>query len=117
MAGRPRKLVGHPGHFLMEWREDRELSPAQFAELMGIGLSTLYDLEAGKIDLSGKRAEKAAEVLNRGLKFRQVRATKGRIFDNKPLDLKDSIWVEADNVSPERREQAVKLLRVLNESK
>lgn len=100
MAGRTKKQsVNH----LRAWREYRGLTQAQLAELVDTTDNVISLLESGGRRLSDKWLYKLAPALN-------TRA--GFLLEFAPEDADLSILEAITDMAPERRAEAVRLLRV-----
>lgn len=91
--------------FFKEWRKFRDLSQEQLADRMGIARSYVSHIENGKRRYDQIFLEAAAEALN-----------------CQPADLimrdpgSSSIWTIWDQISPEQREQAAKVLETFKKT-
>lgn len=95
-------------HFIKQWRKYRGLTQERLAERIGLSVSSISQLETGKQDYSQSTLEALADALQ---------CEPGDLLMRNPLD-GEAIWSIWEKLTPATREQAVRLLQVLqNEEK
>lgn len=99
MAGKTKtESVNH----LRAWRQHKRLTQTALADLANTKASVISELESGQMQLSDKWLRRLAPHLG---------TTPGFLLDHNPNDM-DSAFIEAAMaVPPERREQALQILR------
>lgn len=91
-------------HFLVEWREFRQMTQEQLAVAVGTDKSVISLLESGDRGLSDKWARRLAPPL---------RTTPGAILDHNPNDTDTSIIELWLSVPEEDRPTALRMLKSL----
>ena len=93
-------------HFIKEWRVYRNLSQEALADRMGIARSYISHIENGKRRYDQIFLEAAADALG---------CEPADLIMRDPTQ-KDSIWTIWDQIAPEQREQAAKVLEVFKKT-
>lgn len=102
MAG---KTKTEPANHLRAWRQFRKLSQADLGAKIDTTANVISQLESGVRGLSHKWLVKLAPALG---------TTPGFLLDHDPNNL-DSAWTAATEAVPEdRRDEAMRILRVLS---
>jgi transcriptional regulator with XRE-family HTH domain len=91
-------------NYLRAWRKFRRLSQSDLGDLVGTTAGVISELETGHTQLSDKWLRRLAPALN---------TTPGRLLDYKPEDIADDLFLIADEMPAERREEAARILRVI----
>jgi transcriptional regulator with XRE-family HTH domain len=93
-------------HFVREWREYRQLSQEALAERMGIARSYISHIENGKRRYDQVFLEAAADAL----------ACQPADLIMRDPTQRGSIWSIWDQIAPEQREQAAKVLEAFKKT-
>ena len=88
-----------PGHFIREWRKDRDLTLEALADRVGTTHATLSRVERGKVPYSQPLLEALAEALG---------TTPASLIMRDPSN--PGIWDIWEDIAPAEREQATKVL-------
>jgi transcriptional regulator with XRE-family HTH domain len=109
--GRKRKeRLRHPGHYLREWREFRDMTGEQLAEAIGRSPASISQLENGRQGYRQKTLEDLARAL---------RTDPASLLGRNPFD-PDGVWALADRISrapPNARRAAIAVIDSLDPSK
>jgi transcriptional regulator with XRE-family HTH domain len=100
------KKTAKPRHFLREWRKHRGLTLERAADGLGTTHATLSRIERGKISYTQPMLEALAEL---------YRCAPADLIVRDPSSA-DSIWSIWDQIAPEQREQAVKVLETFKKT-
>lgn len=97
-----------PKFYFREWRKHRGMTQEDLAAQIGMATPSISQLETGKQGFSDTTLMALSEALN---------CQPGDLLMRNPLDT-EAVWSIWDNIPPERREQAVKVLKTFaNEPK
>jgi transcriptional regulator with XRE-family HTH domain len=96
------KATTTAANHLRAWRELRRMTQSQLAEAAGTSPSVISQLESGERGLSSKWLRALAPLLG---------TTPGFLLDHDPNDLDTAYLEAAMAVPPERREQALQILK------
>lgn len=96
-------------HFILEWRNYRRLSQDALAERMGISRSYISHVELGKRRYDQLFLEAAAEALG-------CQPADLIMRDPSQKDFRWSILDQIDQIVPEQREQALKVLETFKKT-
>lgn len=97
-----------PKFYFREWRNHRGLNQEELADLVGLTGPSISQLENGKQGFTDTTLIALADALN---------CRPGDLLMRNPLDT-EAVWSIWDNIPPERRDQAVKVLKTFaNEPK
>jgi transcriptional regulator with XRE-family HTH domain len=103
----PPSMAKRKGHFIREWRKHRGLTQEQLAERIGITREYVSLIEKGKRRYDQPFLESAADALT---------CSPADLIIRDPSS-PEAIWSIWDNIRPQDRERAVRLLEVLVEKK
>ena len=105
---KPRFKDPKPRYYFREWRKYRGFKQEDLAELVGVTAPSISQLETGKQGFTDTTLKALADALA---------CQPGDLLMRNPLDT-EAVWSIWDNIPPERREQAVKVLKTFaNEPK
>ncbi len=94
-----------PRHFIREWRKFRHLTQAQLAERADLTHGAISQLENAEVNYTQPTLEALADALQ---------CSPGDLIMRRPDD-PDAPWSIWDNLKPEQRKQAVRLLKALKD--
>lgn len=95
------------GNNLRAWRTYRKMTQAQLADAIGTSASVITMLEGGNRQLSPKWLRRLAPALG---------TTPGRLLELDPDDLPTDILRDWDDIPPENRDQARKVLQAFKKT-
>lgn len=101
----PRFKGEKPRFFFREWRKHRGKTQEELAEIMGVSTSSISQLETGKQGFTDTTLIALAEALN---------CEPGDLLMRNPLDT-EAPWSIWDKIKPERRPQALDVLKTFQE--
>lgn len=104
---RQKRPLDKPPHFLKEWREHKQLTQEQLADLVGTDKSVISLLESGGRGLSDKWARRLAEAL-------QIKP--GWLLDHSPDSLPTSIFEVWAAIPDDRQAQAIRVLQTFTKT-
>ena len=104
---RPHPKPPKARHFVREWRKHRRLSQEALAERIGKSHSAISQLENGRIDYTQGMLEALADALS---------CDPADLLMRDPTQT-ESLWSIWDQIKPENRVQAMRMLKALTDDK
>lgn len=97
----PHPKPARPRYFFKEWRKYRGHNQAELAELVGVSVSSISQLETGKQGFTDSTLSALADALH---------CNPGDLLMRNPLD-EDAVWSIWDHIPKEDKPTAIRILQ------